>query len=134
VKMSDEKWEGILRFFNRIWSAPEMLDKLPEKSIILSLSEEEITKMFTKKRLELIRVIKEKHPASIGALAKLVKRDPTAVERDLKILEGFEIVKLEKEGRIVKPGVEKELLILPLVPIRPFSVEDLEKHAEEAEA
>jgi len=98
VKMSDEKWEGILRFFNRIWSAPEMLDKLPE-NIVLSLSEEEITKMFTKKRLELIRVIKEKHPASIGALAKLVKRDPTAVERDLKILEGFEIVTLEKEGR-----------------------------------
>ncbi len=68
-----------------------------------------------------------------GSLAKLVKRDLTAVERDLKILEGFGIVKLEKEGKTVKPSVEKELLILPLVPLRPFTVKDLEKHAEEIE-
>ncbi|MDI6655608.1 MAG: HTH domain-containing protein [Candidatus Hydrothermarchaeota archaeon] len=132
--MRDEKWEGIMRFFSKIWSAPEVLDKLPEKSLLLSLSEEEITKIFTKKRLELVRVIKEKHPISISALAKLVKRDLTAVERDLKILEGFGVVKLEKEGKIVKPSVEKELLILPLVPIKPFTIKDLEKHAaEEAE-
>lgn len=127
--MSDEKWEGVMRFFSKIWADPEMLGKLPEKSLLLSLSEEEITKIFTKKRLELVGVIKEKRPASIGALAKLVKRDLTAVERDLKILEGFGVVKLEKEGKIVKPSVEKELLILPLVPLKPFTIKDLEKHA-----
>ncbi len=132
MKMSDEKWDAIMRFFSGLWSEPEELDKLPEKSIVISLSEGEITKIFTKKRIELVRVIKERNPASMGELAELVMRDLTAVVRDLKILKEFGIVELEKKGRIVKPRVEKELLILPLGPLEPITVADLEKHTGKA--
>lgn len=132
-KMTDERWEGIMRYFERLWADPKKLEKLPEKSILLSLAEDEVTKIFTKKRLEIVRTLKEKEPVSITALAELVKRDLTAVERDLRILEEFGIVKLEKKGRTVKPKVEKEFLILPLIPVTPYTLKDLEKHAAETE-
>lgn len=44
-----------------------------------------------------MKTLKEKKPASITHLAELVKRDLTAVERDLNILEEFGIVELEKK-------------------------------------
>jgi predicted transcriptional regulator len=132
--MTDERWEGIMRYFERLWADPRRLKELPEKSLLLSLSEDEVTKIFTKKRLEIIRTIKEKRPASISSLAEMVKRDLTAVERDLKILEKLRIVELEKIGRTVTPKVKKDLLILPLIPVKPFTLEDLEEEIARAES
>jgi predicted transcriptional regulator len=128
-KMTDERWEGILRYFEHLWSDPKRLESIPERSLLLSLSEEEVTRVF----MELVRVLKEKEPETMTSLAELVKRDLTAVERDLQILKGFGIVELEKVGRTVKPRVTKDFLILPLVPLKPFTLEDLEEHAAKVE-
>lgn len=133
-KMTDERWEGIMRYFERLWADPKKLEKLPEKSIILSLTEDEVIRIFTRKRLEIVRTLKEKKPQSITALSEMVKRDLTAVERDLKILEEFGIVELEKKGRTVKPKVEKDFLILPLIPITAYTLKDLEKHVAKTES
>lgn len=127
-KISDEKWESVMDFFGKIFKHPERLDKLSDKTLLLSLSDEEITKIFTKERLRLIRVIMEKAPQRISDLAKLVQRDLTAVQRDLKILEEFGIVKLDKTGKEVKPTVEKKALILPLFP-KTMTIEQLEEVA-----
>ncbi|GEM_PF-4300276 len=74
----------------------------------------ESTSIFTKKRLELIETIKKHHPQSVQELAKMTKRVKQAVTRDLKILERFEIIRLEKKGRNTIPLVEREIVVLSL--------------------
>lgn len=123
-RMTEEKWEAVTRFFDRVFDSP---DSAPDKALLLPLEDEEVTKIFTKKRIELIKTIKKRRPESVGELSGLVKRDLTAVQRDLKLLEGFHIVKLEKKGRVVRPIVEMEVMILPVVPIKPLTVEQVEK-------
>lgn len=126
--ITDERWESVMDFFGKIFKHPEKLDSLSDKTLLLSLSDEEITKIFTKERLRLIRAIMEKKPQNISWLAKIVDRDLSAVERDLKILEGFEIVKLEKTGKEVMPIIEKKALILPLYP-KTITIEQIEAAA-----
>lgn len=122
--MTDERWEAIMRFFNRVFDKP---DEFYDEALILSLSDEEMTQIFTKKRLEIIRTIKRKHPKTMSELANTVKRELAAVNRDLKILEGLGIVKLERKGRKVKPLIDKKVLILPLVPVKPQTIEQYER-------
>ena len=43
----------------------------------------------------------------------------------MKILESFGIVKLEKIGKDVRPSVEKEVLILPLMKLEPIRIEKI---------
>ena len=88
----------------------ETLD-IPDNAII---SLPESTGIFTKKRLELIEIIKQKHPRSVQELARMTRRAKQAVTRDLKILERFEIVKLEKKGRTSLPIVELEVVVLAI--------------------
>ncbi len=72
------------------------------------------TSLFTKKRLELIEQIKSKNPQSVQELAKITKRAKQAVTRDLKILERFGIIRLEKKGRTAIPIVERQIVILSI--------------------
>ena len=122
MKMTEDRWETIMRFFDKVIKDS---DKFSDKAIVLALGDEEITKIFTKERLKLIRIIKGKKIINVTQLSKIVKRDLTAVERDLKILESFGIVKLEKIGKDVRPSVEKEVLILPLMKLEPIRIEKI---------
>ena len=110
-KITDQKWENIMAVIRESVKNP---NKIPDDVILLSLDKEEITEIFTKKRLELISVIKKEKPQTMSELANKVKRELPSVERDLKILESYGIVELEKTGREVRPLVEKEMLVLPL--------------------
>jgi predicted transcriptional regulator len=125
-KISGEKWESVMDLFAKIFREPSRLDSLPDKAVLLSLSDEEITKIFTKERLRLIKTINQKHPKTLSELSAIVKRNLVAVERDLKILEDFGIVKLEKKGKEVMPTIEKKALILPLQ-TKPLTIEQIEE-------
>ncbi|MBU0898933.1 MAG: ArsR family transcriptional regulator [Nanoarchaeota archaeon] len=111
-KMTDERWENVMAFIKESIRHPE---KTPDDILLLSLSNEELTQLFTKRRIELIKTIKEEKPKTMSDLSKSLGRELSAVERDLKILEGLGIVKLDKKGREVTPIIEKEFLVLPLV-------------------
>jgi len=130
-KMNDKRFASVKRFFDEVWQKP---DKFPNKSVVLSLRDEEITRIFTKKRLQLIRIIQTKKITFLSELTKLTKRELPAIDRDLKILEGFGIGELEKVGRIIKPSVKKELLIVPLVDFSTKRLETLEKSFREITA
>ena len=69
------------------------------------------TTMFTKKRLELMETIKTRHPQSVQDLARMTKRAKQAVTRDLKVLERFEVVKLERKGRTSIPTIQREIIL-----------------------
>jgi predicted transcriptional regulator len=114
-EMDDKRWDSIKAYLDKAWKRP---DKYPDRGLLLSLSDEEMTQLFTKKRLELLRLIRKKHPKNATQLAGLSNRRLSAVMRDLELLESLHIVSLEKKGKTIVPRVEKELLILPLVELR----------------
>jgi predicted transcriptional regulator len=86
--------------------------KVPDKVVIFHITDKEIFESITKKRLELISIIKKKAPKSIVELAKLANRTKQSVNRDLKLLEKNALVSLEKKGKTVAPIVEKDAMVL----------------------
>ncbi len=125
-EMTDERWDTAKAYLNKVWKQP---GKYPDKGMILSLSDEEITQVFTKKRLELVRLIQSKKSKNTTALANLAGRRLSAVIRDLKLLEKFHIVELEKKGKNIVPTVTKEILILPLVKLKTRALEEIKATA-----
>lgn len=85
--------------------------KAPDKAVIFHITDDKMFETITRKRLELIKVIKKRTPKSIVELAGLVNRTKQAVDRDLKILEKNALISLEKKGKTVTPVVEKEAVI-----------------------
>jgi predicted transcriptional regulator len=110
-EMTQERWQSILAFLKEDFKHP---GKTPDKVLLLSLSKEELPKLFTRRRLELVECIKRRE-VTISQLAKITKRELSAVDRDLKILEGLGVLTLKKTGREVRPVIDKEVLILPLM-------------------
>ncbi len=88
---------------------------LPDDAVVV-LDPVLYAKLFTQKRLELLNYINTYHPASIQELADSVKRKKQAVDRDLKVLERYELVGLIKTGRVAQPIVKKQLVLFNLQP------------------
>ena len=125
-KMTDEKWNAIKLYLNNVWNNP---NKYPDKATIISLSDEEMTQLFTKKRLELVRLIRNKKPNNATKLSKLAGRRLSAVMRDLELLQKFSVVQLEKKGKNIRPKVTTEILILPLVKLEAKKLEEIKAMA-----
>lgn len=87
--------------------------QLPD-DVLVFLDPESVVDIFTKKRLQLIRLIKENNPKSVQELADVAKRQKQAVDRDLKLLEKYEIIELKKLGRVAVPIVKRKLLMFNL--------------------
>lgn len=90
---------------------------IPNNSIIF-LNPANVTKVFTKKRLELLALIDRSNPKSVNELASLAKRTKQAVDRDLKYMEGLNLVELNKNGRIKTPKLKREVIVFPLRQIK----------------
>ena len=114
-EMTEEKWDAVKAYLNKVWKEP---GKYPDNGLLLSLSDEEITRIFTKERLKLVRLIQDKKPKNATGLSELAERRLSAVIRDLKLLEQFHIVELQKKGKNIVPTVKKEILILPLIKLK----------------
>ena len=86
----------------------------PSRILIISLSKKSLEKVLTPSRMNLVRAIRERKPKSVGELAKSVKRPLESVSRDLRILENYGLLSLTKFGKIKKPEIEKDVLMIPL--------------------
>ena len=71
-------------------------------------------KVLTSQRLQLLSTIKNKHFASIGSLASYVNRDIKNIYDDLKILEQFALVKLNKSSKSTTIVLNVEKIILDI--------------------
>lgn len=111
-KMTDKRWESIHAYLSYAIKNPM---EIPDKSILLALSTDELNQIFTKRRLEIINLMKEHTGGSVSDMSRKLGRNLSAVERDLKILENFGIVDMKKKGRVVTPSLKGEILIVPLV-------------------
>ena len=87
---------------------------LPSKAVVFALTDNEITSLITKKRLELIRTIDKKRPQTIQQLANYTNRKLPAVDRDIKLLIKHDIIKTKRTKKGVQPILNKGVIILPL--------------------
>ena len=73
--------------------------------------------ILTEKRLEILHVIKERHPSSIYELAKILGRDITNVVDDLNYLQVLDLVSLKKskdnKGKTI-PSVDYDKIRLEI--------------------
>ncbi len=116
----EEKWDAVEGFLFEVLRKP---DKYPDKLAVFVLEDEELYRLFSKERLRLLKVLKEREFASVIELSEYLGRDKAAVDRDLKILEEYGLVKRIREGKRVKPIIDKEGIYLPLS--KPKSIEEL---------
>jgi len=87
---------------------------LPSKAVVFALTDNELTSLITKKRLELIRTIDKKRPQTIQQLANYTNRKLPAVDRDIKLLIKHDIIKTKRTKKGVQPILNKGVIILPL--------------------
>lgn len=113
-EMDDGKWRSVKEYLSKVWDNPSAY---PNEALLLSLSQEEISSVFTKKRLELVKILRDKRPANVTELSRLAGRKLTAVLRDLYLLEKFQIVKMEKKGKNIAPQIAKSVIVIPLAKI-----------------
>lgn len=92
----------------------ERPDLVPQKILVVNLSKATLEKILTPSRLDVIRTIREKNPKSVGELSRLSKRPLESISRDLRILENYGILEMIQTGRIKKPIIEKDLMLIPL--------------------
>ena len=82
----------------------------PKSRRLFFTSPEALRRFLTPKKLELIRLIRERHPGSINELATLAHRDFKRVYEDVMSLVGTGLVDLRKDkGRRKAPQVADEL-------------------------
>ena len=56
-------------------------------------------KFLTQKRIEMLHVVRQKQPASLYELAKLLNRDLKSVNTDVALLKQLSLIQLEKRKR-----------------------------------
>ena len=100
-------------FFERGRKLARMADRhqpIPQSSVVSFEDIESLLHVLTQKRVLLLRQVKET-PASISDLAKKLKRDRSAVTRDVQILERFGVLEVTEKPL---PGHGKQKWITPV--------------------
>jgi len=101
VKIGIKSVKDALADFVKAGEAIERGDKVKKEKGTYFESIEGFRKALTPKRLELLHLIKEKHPQSLQELARLANRDMKSIVTDVEILEELDLIDMrrKKEGR-----------------------------------
>ena len=101
VKIGIKRVREALKDFVAAGTAIERGEKVKKEKGVYFENIEGFRKALTPKRLELLHLIKEKHPKSLQELSRLAKRDIKSIVTDIKILESLDLVDVErkKKGR-----------------------------------
>lgn len=71
---------------------------IPAKDEIIFTSYEDLSKVFSKTRIEILNVIITKRPQSIYELAKMIERDFKNVHSDVNLLANIGLIELKEAG------------------------------------
>ncbi|MEK6682804.1 MAG: hypothetical protein AABY79_12670 [Nitrospirota bacterium] len=101
VKIGIKSVKEALQDFVKTGEAIERGEKIKKEKGVYFESIEGFRKALTLKRLELLHLIKEKHPKSLMELSRLSKRNIKSIVTDIEILEGLDLIdmKRKKEGK-----------------------------------
>jgi predicted transcriptional regulator len=107
--------DKIERMFDKMIDyALERPEDSPSRVLIVNFSKAGIEKILTPARMELLRVVMQEKPKTVGELVAKLKRPKEAVSRDMRILENYGLLSFEVSGREKMPKVEKDLIAMPL--------------------
>jgi predicted transcriptional regulator len=113
VRKTEIRVERVDAFFERgrkLAKLADLADSIPFSRVVAFEDVESLLHVLTEKRVLLLKQIK-KTPASISLLAKTLKRDRSAVTRDVQILERFGVVQVTEKPL---PGHGRQKWITPL--------------------
>ena len=82
--------------FEEFWEAVDGKKQSIEPHVVRSNSIEALYTNMTKNRLQVFKAVVEKNPVNIEELANLLNKNYTMVRRDIHILEGMGLVRLER--------------------------------------
>jgi predicted transcriptional regulator len=99
VTFSIEPFAQSLKRFKQTFAAVQAGRDVEAQEIAGFTSLEAARNFLTRERLGLLRAIKNGHPGSIYALARMVDRDLKNVQEDIRILERHALVKITKRPR-----------------------------------
>jgi len=105
VKVKGDYWGDI----KKIIENPKKAEK-EQENIIYVDSLQQLSSIFTPKRMELLEEIKKHKDITVGMLAVKTSRKQEAVSRDTHILSDFGILKLKKKNRTVIPELNTKSL------------------------
>ncbi|OQZ02848.1 MAG: hypothetical protein B6D35_00415 [Candidatus Brocadia sp. UTAMX2] len=93
--------KDVLDDFVKAGEAIERGEEVKKEKAIYFESVKGFRKAITPKRIELLHLIKEKHPKSIQELARIARRDIKSIVTDMSILAelGLIDIKRKKDGR-----------------------------------
>ena len=96
IKLTVTPTREVLRQFATALGKSGRGEAVEEHSGISFESIEGLRNVLTKRRLELLSVVRHKKPNSIYELSKILNRDMKSVNTDLKVLEENDFVELKK--------------------------------------
>ena len=100
-KIGIKNVKDVLIDFVKAGESMERGEEVTRERAIYFESVKGFRKAITPKRMELLHLIREKHPKSIQALARIAKRDIKSIVTDIRILTelGLIDIKRKKDGR-----------------------------------
>lgn len=101
IKNREESWKD----FNTAWETVARGERVKERGGVYFTSLEAVRNFLTPKRLDLLHLIKEKHPKSLSDLARWTGRSFPSVFRDVETLTRHGLVKLNKKGDSLRSKV-----------------------------
>lgn len=113
MRQTEIRVERVDSFFERgrkLAKAADPGDPIPSGAVVAFEDVEALLQVLTAKRLLLLKQVKET-PASISVLAKKLKRDRSAVTRDVQVLERFGVIRVTERPL---PGHGRQKWIAPL--------------------
>jgi predicted transcriptional regulator len=91
------------------WDKVEKGEKVKAEEKILYLTPQTFAKTFSPERIKLVIAVKQNKIESISQLAKLLNRPFESVHRDVKYLEGLNLIRLEKHEKMMVPIVQRSI-------------------------
>ena len=113
MRKSEIRVERVNSFFERGRRLAKAADRgkaIPSSRVVAFEDVESLLHVLTEKRVLLLKMVKAT-PSSISVLAKTLKRDRSAVTRDVQILERFGVVQVTEKPL---PGHGRQKWITPL--------------------
>ncbi len=105
-----EKMKKDNRYTDEILRDKKKIDKkAAEKTLIIT--PETFAKIFSPERMRLILKIKDTRQMNIYQLAKELDRKYEAVHRDIKLLEGFGIIKIKDDEKKKIPEINSPIIM-----------------------
>jgi len=113
VRKTEMRVERVEAFFERgrkLAKAADRGDAIPFSRVVAFEDVASLLHVLTEKRVLLLKQVQET-PTSIGVLAQKLKRDRSAVTRDVQVLERFGVVQVTEKPL---PGHGRQKWITPL--------------------